>query len=254
MADDSVLKLMIVDDEPLARLWLRQLVQGCAQPRCEVVAEAEHGAQALALLAEGAPGAQADALLLDIAMPGIDGLHLAQELRRRARAPQVIFVTAHAGHALRAFELQALDYLTKPVQRERLREALLRVAQRRSAAPELVLVATERGRLVRIPASQVLYLKAELKYVTVRSAQGQWLLDESLNDLEKRLGPGFLRIHRNALVAIRSVLSLEPRAEPDAAAGADDAAMHWALQVSNGEWLAVSRRQVAAVREALKVS
>jgi two-component system response regulator AlgR len=189
-------------------------------------------------------------LLLDIQMPGASGMELAARLRTRTDAPAVVFVTAHAQHALQAFDLDATDYLTKPVRRERLQAALAKVAQRRAApaAPERpTLVVSDRGRVVRVPVDEVLYLKAELKYVTLRTAAQSWLLDDALTELEQRLPAGeFLRVHRNALVARRAVRALEKRA-----ADGDDEG--WAVQVgATGEWLAVSRRQVSAVREALE--
>jgi two-component system response regulator AlgR len=161
----------------------------------------------------------------------------------------VVFVTAHGEHALRAFELEATDYLTKPVRRERLQAALLRVAQRlqpRAANGETVpmLVVSDRGRVLRIPATEVLYLKAELKYVTLRTAEGEWVLDEALGDLEQRLGDAFLRVHRNALVARRAVRSLTRHASQEEPLG-------WAVVLTNGEQLSVSRRQLTSVREAL---
>jgi two-component system, LytTR family, response regulator AlgR len=167
-------------------------------------------------------------------------------------------VTAHAEHALKAFDLDAVDYLTKPVKRERLHAALQRVAQRRGAAPataaappeEPVIVVSERGRVVRVPLAQVLYLKAELKYVTLRTAEHTYVLDESLSELELRLGDRFLRVHRNALVARRAVRALERRVM--AGDGDDEGGETWAVRMAPvDEWLAVSRRQVAAVREAL---
>lgn len=239
------LSVLIVDDEPLARMRLRTLVETCTQPKARVVAEAGDADGALAALQEQG----ADLVLLDIAMPGRDGLRLADELRKRPRAPLVMFVTAHAEHALRAFEVDAADYLTKPVRRERLQAALLRAAercaQREQALPEgPVIVVSDRGRVLRVPAADVLYLKAEQKYVTLCSRRGQWLLDEPLADLEQRLGEGFLRVHRNAVVALGAVRTLERRADEDGEEG-------WAVELSNGEWLTVSRRQVAAVREVL---
>ena len=259
MAEPGPIRVLIADDEPLARLWLRQLVLANTRPRCEVVAEAADGVQALALLEDGALPTEVDVILLDIAMPGLDGVRLAQQLRRRPSAPAVVFVTAHAEHALRAFELQALDYLTKPVQRDRLREALVRVAHLRiqPVAQVPMLVTTERGRVLRIPSSEVLYLKAEQKYVTLRTATGHWLLDESLNDLEQRLGAGFLRVHRNALVALHTVRALESSPAPETPGDdnpGDEHGSQWVVRVSNGEWLAVSRRQLTAVREAVRLA
>lgn len=242
------LRVVIVDDEPLARLRLRGLVEANLQPRAVVVGEAADTTQAQALLQTTA----CDAVLLDIVMPGGSGLKLADELRRQGGlpgAPMVVFVTAHAEHALRAFEVDAADYLTKPVRRERLQAALLRVAQRRASEPAAagagpVLVVSDRGRVLRVPVAEVVYLKAELKYVTLCAQHGTWLLDDALADLEARLGDGFLRVHRNALVAVAAVRALARR---DAEAGDEG----WQVQLANGEWLAVSRRQLPAVREVL---
>jgi two-component system, LytTR family, response regulator AlgR len=252
----STLRVLIVDDEELARLRLRGLVADCIDPPALVVGEAASAAQALAWL----DGQQCDLLLLDVHMPGRDGTQLAAELRQRADAPAVVFVTAHAEHAVRAFDLDAVDYLTKPVKRERLHAALQRVAQRRGAAPaaaapaevgdDAAIVVSDRGRVVRVPLADVLYLKAELKYVTLRTAEHSYVLDESLSELELRLGERFLRVHRNALVARRAVRALERRIL--AGEGDDEGGEGWAVQVAPlDEWLAVSRRQVAAVREAL---
>ncbi|MCR5868266.1 MAG: LytR/AlgR family response regulator transcription factor [Aquincola tertiaricarbonis] len=253
------LRLLIVDDEPLARLRLATLVRDCAEPRCEVAAEAANGAQALAWLKLH----PCDAVLLDVQMPGASGMQLAAELKQLPRVPAVVFVTAHADHALQAFELEAVDYLTKPVRRERLQAALQRVAQRlaryQALPPEVpALVVTERGRVWRVPLAEVLYLKAELKYVTLRTAQRSYVLDESLTELAPRLGERFLRIHRNALVARDAVRALERRATPEPGAQPEDAGEPgegWAAQVApTGEWLAVSRRQLAAVREAIEAA
>jgi two-component system response regulator AlgR len=204
-------------------------------------------------------------VLLDIQMPGALGTEFAAELRRLPQAPAVVFVTAHGEHALAAFDLEAVDYLTKPVKRDRLFAALERVARRRAAAPAAaaaaaqadappVLVVSERGRVVRVPLADVLYLKAELKYVTLRTAQHSYVLDDSLTDLEQRLADRVLRVHRNALVARHAVRALERRRLADANHGDDDGSeFGWAVQVAaTGEWLAVSRRQVSAVREALE--
>jgi two-component system response regulator AlgR len=249
------LRVMVVDDEPLARIRLRTLLQECRSPAAEVIAEAGDAQQALACLA----AQPCDLLLLDVRMPGRDGTALAEEVRRRPNPPAVVFVTAHAEHAVQAFELDAVDYLTKPVRRERLQQALQRAAQRlavpapasAAADGDDVLVVSDRGRLLRLPVAEVLYLKAELKYVTLRTAERSYLLDDSLTDLEQRLGSRLLRVHRNALVARRAVRALERRA----VAGADDGEageVGWAVQVAPlDEWLAVSRRQLAAVREAL---
>lgn len=261
----AALRVLLVDDEALARMRLRTLLGDCTAPRATVVGEAASATQALAWLqSSNAEGSRAcDLVLLDIQMPGRDGTQLAEELRQLPQPPAVVFVTAHADHALKAFDLAAVDYLTKPVRRERLELALQRVAQRLApaqspvaadAAADAALVVSERGRLVRVPLAEVLYLKAELKYVTLRTATHTHVLDDALSDLEQRLGPRFLRVHRNALVARSAISALERR--PSADDGADGHAGEcWAVQVAPvGEWLAVSRRQTSAVREALAAS
>jgi two-component system response regulator AlgR len=244
--EPTALRVLIVDDEPLARMRLRSLVEANADPRAVVLGEAGDPQAALTLL----QGQVADVVLLDIVMPGGSGLKLADELRRLPTPPLVVFVSAHGEHALRAFEVEALDYLTKPVRRERLQAALMRAAQRRAQepAPALtgaapVLVVSDRGRVLRVPLPEVLYLKAEQKYVTLCSLRGSWLLDESLSDLEPRLGEGFMRVHRNAVVAVSAVRAL--------ALGGADGDDGWQVQLSNNDWLDVSRRQLPAVREVL---
>jgi two-component system response regulator AlgR len=251
------LRVLIVDDEELARMRLRGLVNDNPQPRAEVIGDAANATQALVYMAERG----CDVVLLDIQMPGRDGMEFAAQLRAMPQPPAVVFVTAHAEHALRAFELEALDYLTKPVKRERLQAALQRVAQRlnrpppppSAEPPEVpVIIVSDRGRIVRVPVAEVLYLKAELKYVTLRTAAHTHVLDDSLADLEDRLGERFLRVHRNALVARHAVRALERRVvagEGDEEGGGGEV---WAVRVAPvDEWLAVSRRQVVAVREAL---
>ena len=248
------MRILIVDDEPLARQRLRGLVEALAGGdgglQVDGVAEAGDADAAVAAL-QAEP---ADLVLLDIQLPGRDGLRLAPALQALPRPPLVVFVTAHGEHALRAFELQALDYLTKPVRRERLQAALQRAAQQLAlvrgvqppVAPEPVLVLSERGRVLRLPVREALVLKAEQKYVTLRTAQQTFVLDDSLSDLERRLGPGFVRVHRNALVAVAAIRELQPHALGDDGDG-------WAVRVAPlDDWLAVSRRQLAAVRAALQ--
>ena len=240
------MKVLIVDDEPLARLRLRSLLHEMVELAPQVCAEAGDTDAALQALAEH----DVDVVLLDIGLPGRGaqaGLQLASALKALAHPPAVVFVTAHAEHALRAFELEALDYVTKPVRRERLLAALQRVQPRAARAagpaPEPVIVVSERGRVLRVPVREVLYLKAEQKYVTLRTARHNHVLDDALADLELRLGERFIRVHRNALVAVHAIRALELRGSQ---------ADGWSVRVAPvDEWLQVSRRQVAAVREVL---
>jgi two-component system, LytTR family, response regulator AlgR len=242
------LQVLVVDDEPLARSRMRTLLADCRTPLAGVGGEAGNAAQAMELLQRQ----PFDAVLLDIHMPGADGLALAQALRRMPQAPAVVFVTAHAEHAVAAFELDAVDYLTKPVRLERLQTALQKVERLvqvragavAAAAPEVLLI-QDRGRTERVPLAEVLYFKAELKYITVRTAARSYILDASLSELEERHAAHFLRVHRNALVARRAVRALEKHYDPEEGEG-------WAVRLNGTEdLLAVSRRQLSAVREAL---
>ena len=259
----SGLKALIVDDEMLARARLRTLLGECTHPLVQVEGEAASAAQALALLARQ----HFDVALLDIHMPGTDGMALAQMLRGLPSPPAVLFVTAHAEHALQAFELDAVDYLTKPVRLERLQKAMAKVMANVLQKSELlaqygkelaadsvqeVLIIQDRGRTERVPLSEVLYFKAELKYVTVRTASKSYILDGSLSELEERHGAAYLRIHRNALVAKRAMRALERHFErdPDADGGVEQEG--WAVRLRGvDDALMVSRRQLSAVRAAI---
>lgn len=252
------MNILIVDDEALARSRLRTLLADCAQGHPSqrlTVAEASNAGEALAQL--GATGGRAfDVVLLDIHMPGQDGLALAHALQALPHPPAVVFVTAHMDHAVSAFELDAVDYLTKPVRRERLQQALAKVQRSARATRPAPLVPTsaqdgetlliqDRGRTERLPLAEVLYFKAEQKYVTVRTATRSYIMDGALSELETKFAPRFLRIHRNALVARRAVRALEKHYDAKEGEG-------WAVRLQGStELLAVSRRQVAAVREEL---
>jgi len=238
-------RVLVVDDESLARQRICSLLGDCVAPAASVVGEAANAVQAVEFLQHH----EVDAVLADIHMPGMDGLTLAKTLRALPRPVAVVFITAHAEHALQAFELDALDYLTKPVRLERLQLALQKI-ERTSLKykglevdlSEEVLVIQERGRTERVPLAQVLYLKAELKYITVRTASRSFILEGSLSELESRYASRFLRIHRNALVARRAVRSLEKHHDPEEGEG-------WAVRLDGvDEVLFVSRRQLAAVR------
>lgn len=242
------LRTLIVDDEALARSRLRTLLGDCSAPAATVVAEAADGEQALRRLDQG----DLDLVLADIHMPGIDGIEMVRALRHMSHAPAVVFVTAHATHAVTAFELEAVDYLTKPVRAERLQQALQK-AQRflkerggQGVEAKDTLLIQDRGRAERVPLSEVLYLKSELKYLTVRTALRSHILDGSLADFEERYPKRFVRVHRNALVARPAIRSLEKHDGGDEAEG-------WVLRLHGiSEPVLVSRRQLSVVRDALK--
>ncbi len=242
------LKVLLVDDEALARSRLRTLLGDCTAPAALVAAEACNSVEAMRALAHDS----FDVVLLDIGMPGVDGLSMAGAIAALPRPPAVIFVTAHSEHAVQAFELAAADYLTKPVRLERLQQALQKVERLMQSIRGLtadltddILIIQDRGRTERVPLSEVLYLKAELKYITVRTAQRSYILDGSLSELEDRHAGHFMRIHRNALIARRAVRSLEKHFDPEEGEG-------WAVRLNGiDELLTVSRRQVSAVRGAL---
>jgi two-component system, LytTR family, response regulator AlgR len=250
----QALHVLIVDDEPLARKRLRTLLQGCTQPTATVGGEASNTAQALTLLEQ----VQFDAILLDIHMPGSDGLALARSLKDlsyfQTNPPAVVFITAHAEHAVEAFELTATDYLTKPVRLERLQNSLQKIEHFRQSIRRLdpkndvekiseTLIIQERGITQRIPLGEVLYLKAELKYISVRTALKTHILEGSLNELEARYPDYFLRIHRNALVATHAMRALEKHLDPEEGEC-------WAVRlIGIEEVLMVSRRQLAAVKD-----
>ncbi|MDR2128601.1 MAG: LytTR family DNA-binding domain-containing protein [Burkholderiaceae bacterium] len=245
-----MLRVLIVDDEALARSRLRTLVKRCGQPPAAVLAEAGSVAQAMDLLNRQ----PFDVALLDIHMPGADGLQMARQLAELPVAPQVVFVTAHPEHAVSAFELDVCDYLTKPVRLERLEHALQKVERvlqtRKVQHDELAaggdwIVIVERGRTLRLPLQDVLYFKAELKYITVRTVEHHYLLDGSLNHLEERYPGRFMRVHRNALVAPKAIRALERGIDSDDGES-------WAVRLTGvDDAIAVSRRQVASVRALL---
>ncbi|MET4616844.1 two-component system response regulator AlgR [Stenotrophomonas sp. 2619] len=206
------MKVVIADDEPLARERLRSLL--AEQAGVEVVAEAENGEEALHACA----ALQPDLVLLDIAMPGLDGLEAARHLATFDPRPAVVFCTAYDAHALSAFEAAAIDYLMKPVRPERLAAALERARTflaGRSGHPgtpsqqaRTLLCARLRGSLRLIPIEDIHYLQAEEKYVVVHHARGEDLIEESLKSLEEEFVGRFVRIHRNCLVARHELLEL----------------------------------------------
>jgi two-component system response regulator AlgR len=205
------MKIIIADDEPLARERLRHLLADTAD--ADIVAEAGDGLAVLHACSEHDP----DLVLLDIAMPGMDGMEVVRHLAAFDPRPAVVFCTAYDAHALSAFEAQAIDYLVKPVRAERLAAALERVRTFAAGRAQATLAhGRERshlcarlgGSLRLIPVEDVHYLQAEEKYVVVHHARGQDLVEESLKALEEEFGERFVRIHRNCLVARHELMEL----------------------------------------------
>jgi two-component system response regulator AlgR len=255
------LRLLLVDDEAPARARLRDLIGDiAAELPSEVAAEAGDGLAALERIEELGPGA-IDIALVDIRMPRMDGIELAQHLARLPQPPAVIFATAFDQYAVKAFELNAVDYLLKPVRAERLaaalrkaRPAALPAAMLRELAPEgrRHLRCPERGRVLLVPVAEVLYFKAEQKYVTARTAAREYLLEESLAQLEQEFSTRLVRIHRNCLVARDAVAGFAR--EHGEGEGQEAAEGHWALLLKGvPERLPVSRRQWAQVKAELGI-
>lgn len=250
-ASNPPLRVLIVDDEAPARRRLRDVLADCADRLpVDIVGEAENGLDALNQIQRQ----PVDAVLLDIRMPGMDGLECATHLNTLDRPPAVIFSTAYEAYACQAFDLNAVDYLLKPVRADRLLRALSRahslsnnVLERlREVHPKARthLSVNEKGRIVLIPMDDILFLKAELKYVTVRTATREFLIEESLTRLESEWDDTFLRIHRNCLVArarIREIGKLP---------GEDEG--HFLRLDGLDERLMVSRRQYSSLREIFK--
>ena len=247
------LRIVIADDEAPARSRLRDLLSDCAQAvPLEVVGEAANGVEALAAANEHAP----DVVLLDVRMPGMDGIEAAQHITKLDSPPSIIFATAYDTYAVKAFELNAIDYLLKPIRAARLQEALIKAARVPRAAPpktevlddmrrapRSALSSSERGKIHLIPVTDIVYLRAELKYVTVRTKSREYLVEESLTRLEEEFGERFVRVHRSCLVARAAIRGFEK--------GIGDAGeSHWQVLLTGAdERIVVSRRQQHVVRE-----
>ncbi len=242
------LRVLAVDDEGPARQRLKDLLSDCreAAPHA-LIGEAANGREALEVINQGI----VDLVLMDIRMPVMDGIEAAGHLLRMEKPPRLVFTTAFDAYAIKAFELNAIDYLLKPIKRDRLLAALLKAGPQPTAAalgglqqgPRKHLSIHERGRVVLIPMADVVFLRAELKYVTVRTAEREFLLDESLTKLEEEFQADFVRVHRNALVARRAIVGFEKQTE-------DGGETHWVVMLRGiDERLAVSRRQQHIVRE-----
>ena len=243
------MKILITDDEPLARERMRRLLEESGEHM--IVGEAANGKQALQMTGDLNP----DVILLDIRMPEMDGLETALHLSNLNNPPAVIFTTAFSEHALSAFDHNAVDYLLKPIRRERLEDALKK-ARKVNRAQLLELGKNDEtehmrshisaqisGKIQLVPIENVYYFLAEQKYVTVRHTEGEVIIDESLKSLEEEFGERLLRIHRNALVNRAHLASLDKQPSGQ-----------WVVKIRElGARLEVSRRHLTQVRKQLKV-
>lgn len=243
-----MLKILIVDDEPLARERLAGLLTELGE--AHEVLEASNGLMALEYISQYHP----DVVLLDIRMPVMDGLEVAHHLTGYSDPPAIIFTTAYQDHALEAFNTHAVDYLLKPVRRERLGEALKRASilkratiaevrkQEQSPHSRTHLSASYKGDLLLLPVDEIRYLRAEQKYVIAGSPEGELLLDETLVSLEGEMANSFIRIHRNALVANRYIDGLKK----------DRTGVYLVSLNGVSKQLQVSRRNLGALRKLLR--
>lgn len=240
------MKVLIVDDEKLARDRLRSLVEEI--DGYTVCAEAGNGKEALTEAEQTHP----DIVLMDVRMPGMDGIEAARHLGALDQPPAIIFTTAYEEHALEAFKAHAAGYLVKPIRKQHLDEALH--AARTPTRAQLAALAQEekearthicvrfRGNLELIPIEHILYFQADQKYVTVRHTKGEVIIEEPLKALEDEFGERFVRIHRNALVSVRHVGGMEKTPE----------GRFLMLLKGIDDRLEISRRHVAEVRRFLK--
>jgi two-component system, LytTR family, response regulator AlgR len=261
-------KILIVDDETPARRRLRDLLDDCRESFALVIAdEATNGIEAIEIISNGG----IDIVLTDIRMPMMDGLEVARHVAKMESPPKLIFTTAFDEYAVKAFELNAVDYLLKPIKQERLLAALKRASSVRAAQAEAVAEATkarrrhlsihERGKIILVPVDDILFLRAELKYVTVKTLAKEYLLEESLTKLEEEFGELFARVHRSALVARKAVTGFEKvngatdssadsAAEKEEAGKEESGGTRWVVVLKGvDEKLPVSRRQQHVIRE-----
>ena len=241
------MNVLIVDDEQLARQRLRKMLS--ANSGYKIIGEAETGEDAL----RKTQTAQPDVVLMDIRMPGMDGIEAASYINRMDKPPAIIFTTAYSDHALNAFETHAIDYLLKPIKQSRL-EAALDAAKRMNKAQlnqlrdnkntdrRNKICIKSRGSLELIPVEEIIYFKADQKYVTLRTVDQEYLIEEPLKALEEEFIDQFIRIHRNALVAQRMLNGLTKNHDGHACISFDEV----------DDLLEVSRRHLPAIRKKLK--
>jgi two-component system, LytTR family, response regulator AlgR len=243
----QMLTILIADDEAPARNRLRDLLSDIAN--VNIVAEAKNGKEAIDLAQQTKP----DLMLLDIRMPLMDGIEAAQHAQKLETKPNIIFTTAFDAYAIKAFDLNAIDYLLKPIRLERLQAAIdkahaLKPIEIAALKPlqktRTHLSIHERGRVLLVPIETIIYLRAELKYITVRTAEREYLVEESLTNLEVEFDERFIRLHRNCLVSPNFIAGYEKRLN------AENEQQWVALLKCIPETIAISRRQQHLVREA----
>ena len=240
------LKIIVADDETPARNRLRELlaeIDGVC-----VVGEARNGKEALMLALDTG----ADLVLLDIRMPQMDGIEAAGHLQKVAPPPAIIFTTAFDSYAMQAFDVNAVDYLLKPIRLERLQSAISKAralwpgqlaALQSMQRQRTHFSVTERGRVLLVPVADAIYLRAELKYLTLRTRERSYLVEDTLTAIEQEFGDYFLRLHRNCLVAQHCILGYEKRHDDDSEHG-------WTVLLRDvPDTLAVSRRQHHVLRK-----
>ncbi len=245
-------RILIVDDEAPALKRLTDVLDDCREAFPLIIADtAANGMEAIEIINRGG----IDIVITDIRMPVMDGIEVARHLARMDAPPKLIFATAYDQYAVGAFELNAVDYLLKPIRAERLLAALRKARPPKPATADAVAVSTEarrrhfsiheRGKIILVPVEEVIYLRAEQKYITVRTAAREHLMEDSLTRIEEELADAFVRIHRNTLVARAAVAGFERTGSEDGEGGA-----HWVVTLRGlSEKLPVSRRQQHIVRE-----
>jgi two-component system response regulator AlgR len=242
----SRLNILIADDEIPARNRMRDLLNDI--DGIVIVAEAKNGKEAIDLAQTTKP----DVMLLDIRMPLMDGIEAAQHAQKLEPKPHIIFTTAFDAYAIKAFDLNAIDYLLKPIRLERLLTAINKARALKPLQIEALkplhkmrshLSIHERGRILLVPIESIIYLRAELKYITVRTAEREYLIEESLTQLETEFGERFVRLHRNCLAAPQFIAGYEKRLNQD------NEQQWFAILKNIPEAIAISRRQQHLIRE-----
>jgi len=248
MNSQKTISIFIVDDESLARERLKRLIESA--PAYSVIGEAENGEIAISAI----PQLNPDIVLLDIRMPGSDGLTVAEKLSEQAQTPAIIFCTAYDEYAISAFKYSAIGYLLKPVRKEELLQALsnaqkLNQLQVKQAKQQMeskdekakVFVANTWQGQELIPLDDIYFFKADQKYLTVVHEQGENVSDQTLKDLEQEYQNHFIRVHRNTLVNKHLISSLVKKQDG-----------HYEIHIKNcSQTVTVSRRHVSAIKDFL---